>query len=85
MTSLAKAVASALTEPASWASCWACWSASTASTSESARPETFWQIVLMPFDDGALLSSPRYRATAGRIIVEAMSTAQLASMSTILT
>ena len=33
----------------------------------------------------AAASWPRYRAAAGRIIVEAMSTAQLASMSTILT
>ena len=40
---------------------------------------------LMPRDDGAPPSSPRYRATAGRIIVEAMSTAQFASMFETLT
>jgi len=42
-------------------------------------------MALMPLDDGAWLSSPRYRAAAGRISVEAMSIAQLASISTILT
>ena len=48
MTVVANAFASAWTEPASWASCWACSSASIASTSESARPETCSQIALMP-------------------------------------
>ena len=39
----------------------------------------------MPRDDGAAASWPRYRAVAGRIIVRAMSSAQLASMLLTLT
>ena len=79
------ALASAGTDLASWALCWACSSAAIASTSESANPETRSQIELIPRDEGAELSTPRYWAVAGRIIVEAISRAQFASMSWTLT
>jgi hypothetical protein len=56
-----------------------------ASTSASASPDTFSHTALMPRDDGAALSWPRYCAVAGRIIVLAMSRAQFASMLLTLT
>ena len=59
MTEVANAFASACTEPASWAWCWARSSAAIASTSESARSETRWPIVAIPRDVDAPASPPR--------------------------
>ena len=80
MTVVANAFASAWTDPASWAWCWACSSASMPSTSESARPETFSQIVLMPRDDGAAASSAEVPGDGRQDHRRAMSMAQFASM-----
>jgi kynureninase len=78
------ALASACTEPASWAACWACSRAWMASTSWSAEAATLVGDRMTPLDCRPE-SSPRYFTAAGRIMVLAMSSAQLASMFETLT
>src|SRR3954447_5743203 len=81
-----KAFASAMTDPASCASCCACSRSWIASTSESASDETFSHMCVTPRDDGpAADSRPRYVTAAGRTRVLAMSRAHDASMFETLT
>src|SRR3954447_23200588 len=80
------AFASAMTDPASCASCCACSRSWIASTSESASDETFSHMCVTPRDDGpAADSRPRYVTAAGRTRVLAMSRAHDASMFETLT